>query len=156
MLFAKLPILALVLALGASATPTPSSENLVVARGAASGTNTGTIYAFGDDAAARNTLYTVGSCGLSTYFASQVKTTDHLVAMPQSIMTQYGASQHNTLCAKKVTMTSNGKTEYALVADTNVSPENSIDMTSALWIAFGMKDGDGSHAGFEIQWSVAM
>jgi hypothetical protein len=156
MLFVNIPLLALALALGASATPTPSLENLVVARDAASGTNAGTIFAFGDDEAARKTLYTGGSCGLSTYFADQVKPTDHLVAMPQIVMAKYGASQHNKLCGKRVTMTSKGKTQMALVADTNVSPENSIDMTSAVWTAFGMKDGDGSHVGFEIQWSVDM
>lgn len=30
------------------------------------------------------------------------------------------------------------------------------EQTSTVWEFFGKKDGDGSHAGFEIQWSIDM
>lgn len=53
-------------------------------------------------------------------------------------------------------MTSGGKTVDVVIADTNVSSEDSIDMTSAVWEFFGHSDGDGSHVGFEIEWTVDM
>jgi len=70
-------------------------------------------------------------------------------------MQSYGSSQYNKLCGKVATLTSRGLTKQVVVADTNVSPENSIDMTSDVWVFFGQTDNDGSHTDFEIEWTVA-
>jgi hypothetical protein len=114
-------------------------------RSTLSGTNAGSIFMFGDPAPARELFYTVGSCGLSTYFVGVVPDSMPLVAMPGNIMSQYGASQHNTLCGQIITMTNPaGVTRQAAIADTNVSDTNSIDMTSDLWTAFGQPANDGS------------
>ncbi|KAH8811002.1 hypothetical protein F5884DRAFT_854365 [Xylogone sp. PMI_703] len=119
-----------------------------------SGTNAGSIYMFGDPAAARALFWQYGSCGLSTFFANQVDPDMPLVAMPDTVMQGHGSAQHNTLCAKIVTMTVNGVTRQAVVADTNVSDTHSIDMTSDLWTAFGQKDFDGSIIK-AVQWSIS-
>lgn len=126
------------LALSVLAAPVQNRQTL-------SGTNAGSIFQFGDPAAARQLFYTVGSCGLSTYFVGVVPASMPLVAMPGVIMQNYGASQHNTLCGKIITMTSpKGVTRQAAIADTNISDTNSIDMTSDLWVAFGQPANDGS------------
>lgn len=133
---------AAILATVASAAP---STRLAARETIASGTDqNGSIFQFGDAAAARSTLYTAGACGLSTYFADQVDPAMPLVAMPSGVFDQYGASQNNQLCAKVITMTNNGVTQQAVVADRNLSADNSIDMTSDLWVAFGGVDGDGT------------
>lgn len=69
-------------------------------------------------------------------------------------MSQYGASQNNKLCGKVATLTSRGKTMRVVVADTNISTENSIDMTSDVWVFFGQTDNDGTHTNFDIQWEI--
>jgi hypothetical protein len=112
-----------------------------------------TNYQFGDPAAARQLFNQYGSCGISTYFPTAVPASMPLVAMPYSIMQSYGFAQHNTLCAKIITMTVNGVTRKAAIADTNVSDTHSIDMTSDLWVAFGQPANDGSIIR-SVTWSI--
>ncbi|KAF3066092.1 hypothetical protein CFAM422_009171 [Trichoderma lentiforme] len=140
----SLAIAASVLAATASAAPATVS-----------GTNTnGSIFMFGDPAPARNLLNQFGACGLTTYFQGQVPDDMPLVAMPANIFDQFGSAQHNTLCAKIITLTRNGVTRQAAIADRNLSNTNSIDMTLDLWEAFGGHDNDGSIIpGFS--WSIA-
>ncbi|KAG9243524.1 hypothetical protein BJ878DRAFT_543179 [Calycina marina] len=59
----------------------------------ASGTNTGTIFQFGDPAATRQILWTGGSCGLSTYSETRVDPKLPLVAFPEIkiVVKEYGA-----------------------------------------------------------------
>ncbi|KAK1242859.1 hypothetical protein MKX08_005671 [Trichoderma sp. CBMAI-0020] len=144
----SLSIATVVLAMTASAAPSVKRQNIL-----ASGDNMqGSIFQFGDPAPARQTLYTVGSCGLSTYFPNAVDPSIPLVAMPAVIFDQFGAAQNNQLCAKIITMTHNGVTRQAAVADRNSF--DSIDMTLDLWEAFGGHDGDGTIIqGFS--WSIA-
>lgn len=62
-------------------------------------------------------------------------------------MAKYGASQHNTLCGKVAHLSSGGKNIDVVVADTNVSPENSIDMVSswARWNVGGWSGGSSAN-----------
>ncbi|KAL7948654.1 hypothetical protein V8C42DRAFT_342667 [Trichoderma barbatum] len=132
----SLAIAASVLAATVSAAPTAK---------AVSGSNTnGSIFMFGDPAPARDLLYRFGACGLSTYFPGQVNGNMPLVAMPANVFDQFGFAQHNTLCARVITISRNGVTRQAVVADRNLSDTHSIDMTLDLWQAFGGRDGDGS------------
>ncbi len=119
------------------------------------GTNAGSIYSFEAAATARETFYNYGACGLSTYFVGVVPSTMPLVAMPSTIFDQYGASQHNTLCGKIITMTdpTNGVVKQAAIADRNVSPTSSIDMTVDLWVDFGQSASDGSIIP-ALKWSI--
>ncbi|CAG8977676.1 hypothetical protein HYALB_00009621 [Hymenoscyphus albidus] len=119
----------------------------------ASGTNAGSIFRFGDAAAAKALFWQSGSCGLSTYFPNTNKNLP-LVAMTSTVMSKFGASQHNTLCGKTITMTYKGVTQKAIIADTNVSVDNSIDMTSDVWIKFGGHDGDGTLLK-SLTWSIS-
>ncbi|RFU26825.1 hypothetical protein B7463_g9511, partial [Scytalidium lignicola] len=153
MQFTQLPLLAMTLALTALASPLLAID-IAGRQTILSGTNAGSIYMFGDPATARALFWQYGSCGLSTFFADDVSPDIPLVAMPSTIMQSYGASQHNTLCAKIVTMTVGGVTRQAAIADTNVSDTHSIDMTSDLWVAFGQQDGDGSIIP-AVEWSIA-
>ncbi|KAL7818396.1 hypothetical protein V8C26DRAFT_428304 [Trichoderma gracile] len=135
----SLAIAASVLALTASAAPTVQTRDI------ASGTDqNGSIFMFGDPAGPRQLLFQSGACGLSTYFANQVDPSMPLVAMPAGVFDQFGAAQNNALCAKVITMTNNGVTRQAVVADRNLSVDNSIDMTLDLWEAFGGHDNDGT------------
>ncbi|KAH8590951.1 hypothetical protein B0O99DRAFT_598489 [Bisporella sp. PMI_857] len=131
-----------------AAAVTPPTRAVIL-----SGTNAGSIYMFGDPAAARQLFNQYGSCGISTYFPTAVPASIPLVAMPYSIMQSYGFAQHNTLCAKIITMTVNGVTRKAAIADTNVSDTHSIDMTSDLWVAFGQPANDGSIIR-SVTWSI--
>lgn len=146
----SLSLVTFALALTASAAPTSKRQSVL-----ASGTNTnGSIFMFGDPAPARQLLYTVGACGLSTYFPNAVSPSMPLIAMPANVFDQFGYAQHNTLCGKIITITRNGVTRQAAVADRNLSSTNSIDMTLDLWEAFGGHDGDGSIIpGFS--WSIS-
>ena len=139
-----------------STTNVAATNNVVTSSSIVEGTNTGTIFRFGDPAAARKIFWESGSCGLSTYFAGKVDAKIPLVAFPEIVMKKYGASQNNKLCAKVATLTARGKTMKVAVADTNVSPENSIDMTSDVWTFFGQTDGDGSHQNFQIKWTITL
>ncbi|KAM0261485.1 hypothetical protein ACHAQJ_002166 [Trichoderma viride] len=144
----SLSIATFVLAFTASAAPSSKRQSVIT-----SGTGmTGTIFEFGDPAPARELLYTVGACGLSTYFPNAVDPSIPLVAFPAFLFDNYGAAQHNELCAKIITMSLNGVTQQAAIADRNASP--SIDMTLDVWEAFGGHDGDGTAIqGFS--WSIA-
>lgn len=144
----SLSIATLVLAITASAAPNSKRQNII-----ASGDNMqGSIFEFGDPAPARQAFYTAGACGLSTYFPNAVDPSMPLVAMPAAVFDQYGAAQHNQLCAKIITMSHNGVTRQAAIADRNSF--DSIDMTLDLWEAFGGHDGDGTIIqGFS--WSIA-
>ena len=80
-----------------------------------------------------------------------------MVAFPESVMKQHGASQNNKLCGKIATLKVKGKQpKKVMVADTNVSEEHSIDMTSDVWVYLGQKDNDGSHKDLKIKWSIEM
>ncbi|KAH8645698.1 hypothetical protein BX600DRAFT_477860 [Xylariales sp. PMI_506] len=125
-----------------------------VKRSTLTGTNAGSLYSFDAAATAREIFYEYGSCGLSTYFVGVVPDSMPLVAMPSTVMQNYGASQHNTLCGKIVTMTNSaGVTQQAAVADTNVSVDNSIDMTIDLWVNFGQSSSDASIIP-SLSWSI--
>lgn len=118
------------------------------------GTNAGSLYSFDIAATARQVFYQYGSCGLSTYFVGVVPDSMPLVAMTSTVMQNYGASQHNTLCGKIITMTnSNGVTQQAAIADTNVSVDNSVDMTIDLWTKFGQPSTDASIIP-SLSWSI--
>ena len=114
------------------------------ASAAVTGSNTpGSIFMFGSAANCRATFNQHGACGISTYFP-HVDVKLPLVAMPSGVFDKYGAAQHNTLCGKTITMTHNGVTRKAVVADENTSAEQSIDMCLDLWTAFGGHDNDGT------------
>ncbi|KAM0514510.1 hypothetical protein ACHAPE_006805 [Trichoderma viride] len=131
-------VAALVLSLSVSAAPTEE----ITKRASGSGTN-GSIYAYGSASACHNTLRVYGACGISTFFQN-IDPNKSFVAMPSDVFDKYGQSQHNTLCGKTITMTHNGVTRTAIVADRNVSNDHSIDMCLDLWQAFGGHDGDGT------------
>jgi hypothetical protein len=134
----SLSIATFALAMTASAAPSVKRQNIL-----ASGSGMqGTIFEFGDPAPARQLLYTAGACGLSTYFPNAVDPSIPLIALSSEIFDQFGAAQNNELCAKIITISNNGVTRQAAVADRNAF--NSIDMTLDLWEAFGGHDGDGT------------
>lgn len=137
MQFSIIPIIS-ALALGASATPTPLDPRATV-----SGNNAISIFQFGSDSKCRALFWQYGACGLSTYF----KNTDPnmpLVAIPGAVFSKYGAAQNNKLCGKTITITRNGVTKKAIVADQNVGGDNSVDVCLGIWQAFGGHDNDGS------------
>jgi hypothetical protein len=139
------------------ASASPLSGNRLISRGAVTGTNTGSIYSLGPEAEARQILWVSGSCGLSTYFPT-VAADAKLVAMPDIVMLQHGASQHNELCGKEVVLKQAGvdKNVTVVVADTNFSKEHSIDMTMASWEAFGRNPQDADNKDFSLDWSIEM
>ena len=118
------------------------------------GMNPISIFQYGDPAACRQLFYQYGACGLSTY---QPNTDPNmpLVAIPGLVFDQYGASQNNQLCGKVITMTHDGITQQALVADQNVGGDNSVDVCLNTWEAFGGHDGDGSIIR-DMHWEVAL
>ncbi|KAF7563422.1 hypothetical protein G7046_g705 [Stylonectria norvegica] len=139
MQFSIIPVIA-TLAVGALANPMSLDPRATV-----SGNNAGSIFQFGSDANCRALFWQYGACGLSTYFNNgQVDPNLPLVAIPGAIFNQYGASQNNKLCAKTITISHNGVTRQAVVADQNVGGDNSIDMCLGMWQAFGGHDNDGS------------
>jgi hypothetical protein len=111
--------------------------------GTVHGIANGSIYRYGDATECHHILRNYGAYGISTYF-KDVDPKASFVAMPSHIFNQYGSARHNTLCGKKITITYNGVTRTGVVADRNLSPDNSIEMCLNLWTAFGGKDGDGS------------
>ncbi|TFB01879.1 hypothetical protein CCMA1212_006174 [Trichoderma ghanense] len=153
----SLSITALALALTASASPIsetkPTENKAAAAAVSGSGTN-GSIFMFGSAANCRQIFYGFGACGLSTFFADKVPASMPLVAIPSGIFDRFGEAQDNSLCAKVITMTHNGVTRQAVVADENTSSEQSIDMCLDLWQAFGGHDGDGSLI-TNFSWSIA-
>lgn len=127
-------VIAAALALTVSAAPqqTVSSNN-----------QNGSIYRFGDAKQCHHILRDAGACGISTYFKN-VNQEASFVAMPADVFDKYGSAQHNKLCGKTITITKNGQTRKAIVADRNLSNDHSIDMCLDLWKAFGGKDNDGT------------
>lgn len=103
----------------------------------------GSIYRFGDATECHNILRDYGACGISTYFKN-VNQGASFVAMPANVFDQYGAAQNNKLCGKTITITHNGVTRTGVVADRNLSNDDSIDMCLDLWTAFGGHDNDGT------------
>lgn len=146
------PITALTLAFGALAAPNSAEVNK---RSIASGSNTnGSIFQFGSASSCYQIFWKSGACGLSTYFNGKVDRSLPLVAVPSHVFDKYGQAQDNKLCGKVITMTHNGVTKKAVVADENTSNEQSIDMCLDLWKAFGGHDNDGTLIkGFK--WSIA-
>lgn len=140
-----------ILAITASAAPTDVESRAAQAN--VNGNNAGSIFMFGDDSRCRQTFWTGGACGLSTYFKNTPANMP-LVAIPGAVFSKYGSAQHNKLCGKVITMTHNGKTQKAIVADQNVGGDNSIDMCLNQWKGFGGKDNDGSIIK-GISWSIA-
>lgn len=125
-----------------TASAAPSSEN--TARAVVSGNNqNGSIYRFGSPTECRQIFRQYGACGISTYFKN-VDPNASLVAMPAEVFDRYGAAQNNKLCGKTITMTRNGVTRKAVVADRNLSNDHSIDMCLDMWQAFGGRDNDGT------------
>ncbi|KAL7929534.1 hypothetical protein V8C35DRAFT_315489 [Trichoderma chlorosporum] len=149
----SLSIASLALALTASAAPVEDNTERSTA---VSGSNTpGSIFMFGSASNCRNIFWQFGACGLSTFFANQVSSGMSLVALPSGIFDQFGSEdQTNSLCAKVITMTHNGVTRQAVIADTNTSDEQSIDMCLDLWEAFGGHDNDGTLI-TPFTWSIA-
>lgn len=146
------PVATLVLAFGALATPVPAD---VAERSTVSGSNTnGSIFQFGSASSCKQIFWQSGACGLSTYFNGKVDRSLPLVAIPSHVFDKYGQAQNNKLCGKVITMTHNGVTKRAVVADENTSNEQSIDMCLDMWKAFGGHDNDGTLIkGFK--WSIA-
>ncbi|KAJ2983471.1 hypothetical protein NQ176_g658 [Zarea fungicola] len=103
----------------------------------------GSIYRFGDANECHRILRDYGACGISTYFQN-VDPNASFVAMPAGFFDQYGAAQHNSLCGKTITISKNGVSRTGVVADRNLSSDNSIDMCLDLWTAFGGQDNDGT------------
>lgn len=103
----------------------------------------GSIYRFGDANECHRILREYGACGISTYFQN-VDPNASFVAMPSGVFDQFGSAQHNTLCGKTITISHNGVTRTGIVADRNLSNDNSIDMCLDLWTAFGGHDNDGT------------
>ena len=118
------------------------------------GVSNGSIFSFSSAATAREEFYTEGSCGLSTYFPNKVPSNVPLVAMPESVMSQYGSAQNNVLCGQIITLTreSTGVTYQAAIADT--CPANTMDMTIDLWVDFGQSATDGTQF-TGLSWSVS-
>ncbi|KAK5991661.1 hypothetical protein PT974_07694 [Cladobotryum mycophilum] len=136
--------------LAATAAAAPTTEEK---RATANGSNqNGSIFRFGSAADCNKIFRQSGACGISTYFKN-VNPQATFVAMPAEVFDKYGAAQHNKLCGKQITMTRNGVTRTAIVADRNLSQDHSIDMCLDNWTAFGGKDNDGTlRRG--IQWSI--
>ncbi|KAJ6785023.1 hypothetical protein PWT90_10502 [Aphanocladium album] len=84
-----------------------------------------------------------GACGLLTHMP-ELDQQVSFVAMPSSVFDKYGAGNKNTLCGKTITITVNGVTKTAVVADRNLSNDNSIDTCPEIWEAFGGHDRDGT------------
>ncbi|KAL7905804.1 hypothetical protein GGI35DRAFT_123635 [Trichoderma velutinum] len=149
----SLSIASIVLAFTASAAPV---EEDLTERATISGSGTpGSIFMFGSASNCRQIFYQSGACGLSTFFPTKVPSNLPLVALPSRIFEAHGPSdQGNSLCAKVITMTHNGVTRQAVVADENTSDEQSIDMCLDLWQAFGGHDNDGSLIK-PFSWSIA-
>ncbi|KIL87816.1 hypothetical protein FAVG1_08695 [Fusarium avenaceum] len=143
------------LALAIGALAAPSDATIIKRADIVSGNNQkGSIFMFGNEQNCRQIFWTGGACGLSTYFADQVDPNLPLIAMPSGIFDRYGQAQHNKLCGKVITMTRNGVTKQAVVADENTSSEQTIDMCLDIWQAFGGVDNDGTlRTG--ITWSIA-
>lgn len=118
------------------------------------GKSNGSIFMFGDTNKCRQTFWRYGACGLSTYFADKVDKNMPLVAMPTGTFDRYGEAQDNKLCGKVITMSHNGVTRKAVVADENTSSEQTIDMCLENWQAFGGHDNDGTLIR-NINWSIA-
>ncbi|UKZ78138.1 hypothetical protein TrVFT333_005872 [Trichoderma virens FT-333] len=149
----SLSIVSLALALTASAAPVEEEHTKRAAKVSGSGTN-GSIFMFGSASNCRNIFWQYGACGLSTYFANKVPSNLPLVALPSGVFDRYGEAQDNSLCAKVITMTHNGVSRQAVVADENTSSEQSIDMCLDLWQAFGGHDNDGTLIK-NFSWSIA-
>lgn len=146
-------LVAAALALTVSAAPSGEME----ARAApVTGSNTpGSIFQFGDYKKCRKIFRDSGACGISTYFKN-VDPNMPLVALPSGYFDKHGPSdQGNKLCGKVITMTHNGVTKKAVVADENTSSEQSIDMCLELWQAFGGHDNDGTLIK-PFSWSIAV
>lgn len=132
-------LVAAVLAATTSAAPSEMQKREQV-----TGNNqNGSIFQFGDAKKCNNTFRQSGACGISTYFKN-VDPNSSFVAMPAEVFDKYGSAQHNRLCGKTITMTHNGVTRTAIVADRNLSNDHSIDMCLDLWQAFGGHDNDGT------------
>lgn len=150
----SLSVISITLDLTASAAPVEEEQH--VERPAAvsgSGTN-GSIFMFGSASNCRSIFWQYGACGLSTFFANKVPASMPLVALPSGIFDKYGDAQDNSLCARVITLTHNGVTRQAVVADENTSSEQSIDMCLDLWQAFGGHDNDGTLIK-SFTWSIA-
>ena len=103
----------------------------------------GSIYRFGDASQCNNLFRKYGACGISTYY-QQLDTDSSLVAMPAGIFDLHCTAQNNALCGKMIMISHNGVTRKAVVADRNLSADDSIDMCLNLWTAFGGHDNDGT------------
>ncbi|RFU81471.1 hypothetical protein TARUN_736 [Trichoderma arundinaceum] len=143
------------LALTVSAAPVEEEQHTERAAKVVSGSGTpGSIFQFGSASNCRSIFWQFGACGISTFFPN-VPSNLPLVALPSGIFDAHGPSdQENSLCAKVITLTHNGVTRQAVVADENTSSEQSIDMCLDLWQAFGGHDGDGTLIK-PFTWSIA-
>ncbi|EGX96941.1 hypothetical protein CCM_01600 [Cordyceps militaris CM01] len=138
-------------AFAATVAAAPSAETKKRASGSDQNIS---IYRFGDPAGCHDVLRVSGACGISTYFKN-VDQAASFVAIPSKLFDKFtpndpkspttkAAPQTNTLCGKTITITHNGVTKTAIVADRNFSNDNSIDTCMDIWSAFGGKDGDGT------------
>lgn len=151
----SLSVISLALAFTASAAPIEEEQHTERAAAVSGSGTPGSIFMFGSASNCRSIFWQYGACGLSTYFANKVPSNLPLVALPSGIFDRYGPSdQGNSLCAKVITMTHNGVSRQAVVADENTSSEQSIDMCLDLWQAFGGHDNDGTLI-TNFSWSIA-
>lgn len=149
----QFPIFAAIMAVAVSAAP---SGDVEARASPVTGSNTpGSIFQFGSDANCNAIFRKSGACGISTYFKNTPKDAA-LIALPSHYFDAHGASdQTNKLCGKTITMTHNGVTRKAIVADENTSNEQSIDMCLSMWQAFGGHDNDGTLIK-PFSWSIAV
>lgn len=141
-------------ALASSVTASPMQKRDIPSSFYSDMAITGSIFAFGDDAACNQVLYTAGYCGLSTYYTSQFPSSDgfEFVALSATDMDQFGTSTNNELCGKTIDITGpNGVTKQAIIADRATG--DIVDMCLTNWEAFGGVDNDGTN--IQVQWKVS-
>ncbi|EFY91641.1 hypothetical protein MAC_02231 [Metarhizium acridum CQMa 102] len=149
-----LALAATALASPACNKPNPNPNPSPSPNGVSGKDTNGSIFMFGDLGNCRSAFRDHGACGLSTYFKDIDPDKLSLVALPSGIFDPHGQAQNNKLCGKVITMTYNGVSKQAVVADENKSSEQSIDMCLDMWEAFGGRDGDGTLLK-GIEWSIA-
>ncbi|OAA65127.1 hypothetical protein LEL_10574 [Akanthomyces lecanii RCEF 1005] len=101
------------------------------------------IYSFDEAMECHHILRDYGACGISMYFKG-VDQEASFVAMPAKIFDEHGSAQNNELCGQTIRITHQGVSRTAIVADRNLSPDNSIDTCLDIWQAFGGHKGDGT------------
>ncbi|KAH0592446.1 hypothetical protein MHUMG1_09832 [Metarhizium humberi] len=126
--------------------PNPESSTSLAA-----GTNMGgTIYKYELDQCLKD-FETQGACELKANYPNSNPNKLSLVALPS---VEFDKAGKDKVCGKVISMTYNGKTQQALVADRNAGAKPSIDMCTDVWKEFGLEVAVGRLEG-GIDWSIA-